>query len=65
MGDPGSQKGSSSYASNPSTPTAQSVQQTLIAALIAFVVEMLLAGRGIRTEVTKQRQSAAQIRGGL
>src|SRR5215203_5955029 len=28
MGDPGSQKGSSSYASHPSTPTAQSVQQT-------------------------------------
>ena len=52
--------------------TAQSVLLTLfgmtifciIAALIAFVVEMLLAGRGIRTEVTKQRQSAAQIQGG-
>jgi hypothetical protein len=34
-----------------------------IGALIAFVIEMLLAGRGIRTEVAKQRQSAAQIHG--
>src|SRR3954466_12505412 len=28
MGDPGSQKGLSSYASHPRTPTARSVQQT-------------------------------------
>src|SRR3954470_15044157 len=33
MGDPGSQKGSSSYASHPRTPTARSVQQTRLLAL--------------------------------
>src|SRR3954451_20975870 len=32
MGDPGSQKGLSSYASHPRTPTARSVQQTRVKA---------------------------------
>src|SRR4051794_20543822 len=35
MGDPGSQKGSSSYASHPRTPTARSVQQTPVRLIAA------------------------------